>query len=96
MGTRMARFMFEQQDQGCNPKQDEKFLRCPEVSIRASDIRSGATLHTDNDEIFKRWPEHFDGVPNRPSSIHEKAIHKLPHVAVDTSPGDLPSSEDTT
>ena len=40
----------------------------------------GTSLLTDKEAIFKRWAEHFDGVLNRPSSINDEAINRLPQV----------------
>ena len=38
----------------------------------------GTSLLTDKEAILKRWAEHFDGVLNRPSSINDEAINRLP------------------
>ena len=38
----------------------------------------GSTLYTDKEKILKRWAEHFNNVLNRPSSINEAAIARLP------------------
>ena len=35
-------------------------------------------LLTDKEAILKRWAKHFDGVFNRPSSINDEAINRLP------------------
>ena len=40
----------------------------------------GTSLLTDIEAILKRWAEHFDGVLNRPSSINDEAINRLPQV----------------
>ena len=40
----------------------------------------GTSLLTDKEAILKRWAEHFDGALNRPSSINDEAINRLPHV----------------
>ena len=40
----------------------------------------GSTLLTDKDAILKRWAEHFNSVLNRPSSINEDAIDRLPQI----------------
>ena len=37
-------------------------------------------LLTDKEAIFKRWAEHFNSVLNRPSSINENAIDRLPQI----------------
>ena len=39
-----------------------------------------STLLTDKVAILKRWAEHFNGVLNRPSSINEDAIDRLPQI----------------
>ena len=38
----------------------------------------GTSLLTDKEAILKIWAEHFDGVLNRPSSINDEAINRLP------------------
>ena len=38
----------------------------------------GSTLLTDKDAILKRWAEHFNSVLNRPSSVNDNAINRLP------------------
>ena len=40
----------------------------------------GSTLLTDIEAILKRLAEHFNSVLNRPSSINEDAIDRLPHI----------------
>ena len=40
----------------------------------------GTSLPTDKEVILKRWAEHFDGVLNRPLSITDEAINRLPQV----------------
>ena len=40
----------------------------------------GASLLTDKEAILKRWAEHFDSVLNRPSSVNDAAINRLPQV----------------
>ena len=42
----------------------------------------GSTLLTDKEAILKRWAEHFNSVLNRPSSINEDAIDRLPQSAM--------------
>ena len=37
-----------------------------------------STLLTDKDAILKRWAEHFNSVLNRPSSVNDNAINRLP------------------
>ena len=40
----------------------------------------GTSLLTDKEAILKKWAEHFDGVRNRPSSINDEAVNRLPQV----------------
>ena len=40
----------------------------------------GSTLLTDKDATLKRWTEHFNSVLNRPSSVNDNAINKLPQI----------------
>ena len=42
----------------------------------------GTSLLTDKEAILKRWAEHFDGVLNRPSSINNESINRLPQLNV--------------
>jgi len=53
----------------------------------------GSTLLTNKNEIVERWAEHFDNVLNRPSSINDEAIQRLPQVAINTDL-DIPPSEE--
>ena len=53
----------------------------------------GTKLITDKNEIVERWGEHFDGELNRPSSINDPAIERLPQVAINAEL-DCPPSED--
>lgn len=43
----------------------------------------GSTLISDKEKILKRWAEHFNSVLNRPSTINDEAIARLPQVPVD-------------
>ena len=40
----------------------------------------GLTLFEDKEAILKRWTEHFYSVLNRPSSINEDTIDRLPQI----------------
>ena len=40
----------------------------------------GIILFTDKEAILERWAEHFNSVLNRPSSINEDAIDRLPQI----------------
>ena len=55
----------------------------------------GTLLITDKDKILERWAEHFNSVLNRPSSISDEAIARLPQIPVNTSL-DNPTSLDET
>ena len=44
---------------------------------------------------MKRCAEHFDGVLNRPSSINDEAINRLPQMEVDPLLDELPTVNDT-
>ena len=41
----------------------------------------GSTLLTDKDAILKRWAEHFNSVLNRPSSVNDNTINRLPQMS---------------
>ena len=45
--------------------------------------------------ILKRWAEHFDGVLNRPSSINDEAINRLPQVECNPLLDELPTVSET-
>ena len=55
----------------------------------------GTSLLTDKEAILKRWAEHFDGVLNRPSSIKDEAINRLPHVECNALHDELPTVSET-
>ncbi|BHF65419.1 hypothetical protein SprV_0200842900 [Sparganum proliferum] len=50
-----------------------------------------STLLTVRTQMLQRWAEHFRGVPNRPSTISDAAIARLPQVETNAEL-DLPSS----
>ena len=54
------------------------------TSIGSSPLLSadGSTLLIDKEQILERWAEHFNSVLNRPSSINDEAINRLPQVAI--------------
>ena len=52
----------------------------------------GAKLLTDKGELRERWAEHSDSVLNRPSSISDSAIARLPQVDINNSLDDLPTA----
>ena len=51
----------------------------------------GTSLLTDKEAILKRWAEHFDGILNRPSSINDEAIKRLPQVEFNPLLDELPT-----
>ena len=53
------------------------------------------SLLTDKEAILKRWAEHFDGVLNRPSSINDEAIKRLPQVQYNPLLDELPTVSET-
>ena len=55
----------------------------------------GTSLLTDKGAILKRWAEHFDGVLNRPSSINDEAINRLPQVECNPLLDELPTVSET-
>ena len=55
----------------------------------------GTSLLTDQEAILKRWAEHFDGVLNRPSSINDEAINRLPQVECNPLLDELPTVSET-
>ena len=54
----------------------------------------GSTLITDKEEILDRWAEHFNSVLNRPSTINDEAIDRLPQVPIDVTLNDVPALEE--
>ena len=50
----------------------------------------GEHLITDKGKILERWGEDFDNVLNRPSSINEEAINRLPQIDMNPSLALLP------
>ena len=55
----------------------------------------GTSLLTDKEAILKRWAEHFNGVFNRPSSINDEAINRLPQVECNPLLDELPTVSET-
>ena len=54
----------------------------------------GSTLITDKDKILDGWAEHFDSVLNRPSTINDEAIDRLPQVPVSETLDAMPTFEE--
>ena len=54
----------------------------------------GATLLTEKSKILERWAEHFQDVLNRPASINDQAIARLPQVEVNSSLNDPPDVQE--
>ena len=55
----------------------------------------GSTLLTDKEAILKRWAEHFNSVLNRPSSINEDAIDRLPQIESNVLLDEFPTAIET-
>ena len=54
-----------------------------------------STLITDKEAIVERWAEHFNSVLNRPSSINEDAIVRLPQTECNVLLDELPTVVET-
>ena len=54
----------------------------------------GNTLLTDKAQILERWAEHFNDVLNRPASINEEAIARLPQVETNHTLDNLPTEQE--
>ena len=54
-----------------------------------------STLHTDKEAILKRWAEHFSSVLNRPSSINEDVINRLPQIECNVLLDEFPAVMET-
>ena len=54
----------------------------------------GTTLLNDKKRILDRWAEHFNSVLNRPSSINDEAIDRLPQEPIKEELNIPPSSEE--
>lgn len=55
----------------------------------------GSSLITERDKILARWAEHFNDVLNRPSTINDEAIARLPQVPINNSMDDPPTLAET-
>ena len=56
---------------------------------------NGTSLLIDKEAILKRWAEHFDSVLNRPSSINDDAINRLPQVECNLLLHEFPTVAET-
>ena len=55
----------------------------------------GTSFLTGKESILKRWAEHFDSVLNRPSSINNDAINRLPQVECNLLLDEFPTVAET-
>ena len=55
----------------------------------------GNTLLTDKKAILERWAEHFNSVLNRPSSINQAAIDRLPQIECNVLLDEFPTVTET-
>ena len=55
----------------------------------------GNTLLTDKEAILERWAEHFNSVLNRPSSINQDAIDRLPQIECNVLLDEFPTVAET-
>ena len=58
-------------------------------------LLSGTSLLTDKEAILKRWAEHIDSVLNRPSSVRDDAINRLPQVECNLLLDEFPTVSET-
>ena len=58
-------------------------------------IAVGSTLLTDKETFLKMWAEHFNTVLNRPSSINEDAIDRLPQMECNVLLDEFPTVMET-
>ena len=73
-----------------------KTIYCPQSSGTTPLLSADWTsLLTDKEAVLKRWAEHFDGVLNRPSSINDEAINRLPQVECNSVLDELPIVSET-
>ena len=56
---------------------------------------AGNTLLTDKEAILERWAEHFNSVLNRPSSINQDAIDRLPQIECSVLLDEFPTVTET-
>ena len=55
----------------------------------------GNTLLTDKEAILERWAEHFNSMLNRPSSINQDAIDRLPQIECNVLLDEFPTVTET-
>ena len=55
----------------------------------------GSTFLTDKEAILERWAEHSNSVLNRPSSINEDAIDRLPQIECNLLLDEFPTVMET-
>ena len=55
----------------------------------------GSTLLIDKEAILKRWAEHFNSVLNRPATINEDAIDRLPQIECNVLLDEFPTVMET-
>ena len=73
-----------------------KKVRGPTTSGSSPLLRAdGSTPVTDKEKILERWAEHFDRVLNRPSTINDEAIDRVPQVLFDETLDTVPTFEET-
>ena len=68
--------------------------RRPAASSSSLLDSKGENLITDPEEILERWAEHFDGVLNRPSTMNDEAINRLPQIEVNMALDLIPTLEE--
>ena len=72
-----------------------KFLRSELGAGVPTICADRSTILTDKDAILKRWTEHFNSVLNRPLSVNDNAINRLPKIECNVLLGEFPTVTET-
>nr|VZI46829.1 unnamed protein product [Spirometra erinaceieuropaei] len=75
---------------------DQSLLRSADQRYGSSPQRDCSTFLTEKTPILQRWAEHFRGVPNRPSTISDATIGRLPQVETNVDLDLPPFHQETT
>ena len=95
-----ARFLPEQES-GRNPvlcrqKGHEEVPWCTKTGYGPKSSGTIPLLSADKDVVFERWVKHLNSVLNRPSTINDNAINRLPQVECNVFLRDFPTVTETT
>ena len=72
----------------CIPFMAQRVLEPPHCSVQMEALFS-------QEAILKKWAEHFNSVLNRPSSINEDAIYRLPQIECNVLFNEFPTVMET-